>query len=92
MKSEFVAQKLHSREHDLLNGFHKITCVLMPDIRVCCFPVCENGKVQVAEILIAHGAKLNAVDFNSFTPLHCAVSSVSVFAAMTRHLALGLCS
>ena len=32
----------------------------------------------MAEVLIAHGAKLNAVNFNNFTPLHCAVSSVSL--------------
>jgi ankyrin repeat protein len=63
----------------------KITCVPIHDIKFCCFPVCENGKVQVAEVLIAHGAKLNAVNFNNFTPLHCAVSSVSfVFAAIVN--------
>jgi ankyrin repeat protein len=59
----------------------KITCVLIHYIKFCCFPACGNGKVQMAEVLIAHGAKLNAVNFNNFTPLHCAVSTVSFILA-----------
>jgi ankyrin repeat protein len=63
----------------------KITRVLIHYIKFCCFPVCGNGKVQMAEVLIAHRAKLNAVNFNNFTPLHCAVSSVSfVFTAIVN--------
>jgi hypothetical protein len=50
----------------------------------------------VAEILVAAGANVNELNYNNFSPLHCAVSSVSMslclFPRFVMYWRLAFCS
>lgn len=63
-----------------ITGTSESIYILVHEIvsRFCCVSACKNGRLSVAKILVAAGANVNELNYNNFTPLHCAVSSVSM--------------
>ena len=95
VSARFVAQKIKTPHHCLCNGFPTAAIRLMTTdpkwIGACdksqCTPLhhaARYGHVDVVQWLLEHGADVNAIAYNGFTPLHL-TDHLEVIELILRH-------